>query len=114
MEFRQAVVWAGLLLASQATDTATTAIDSARGALESMPLSSRLLMQGGIGLFGTTKVLLTAAVFVALLLTARWVRLERPGARIVFRLVLVSVQLATIGLVWVSATNTLLFGSLVQ
>ncbi|HKW70338.1 MAG TPA: hypothetical protein VJP81_07115 [Candidatus Dormibacteraeota bacterium] len=43
MEVRQAIMWSSLLLGSQATDTITTAIDRARGAIELMPISARLL-----------------------------------------------------------------------
>jgi hypothetical protein len=101
-----------LLLTGQATDVLTTAMDRARGALESMPLSSGLLDRGGIALLWGTKLLLVAAVATALVLTARWAAPGRPGSRIVFRFALVCTQAATIGLVCVSLTNALLLGSL--
>src|SRR5436190_448187 len=61
VEVRQALLWSGLLLGSQATDTLTTAIDRARGAVEMMPISSRLLEVGGVALFWTFKVMVAAA-----------------------------------------------------
>ena len=112
VEIRQALLWTVLLLAGQAMDVVTTSLDRARGALESMPVSSVLLQQGGIGLFWGTKLLLVAAAASALFLTAIWIRLGRPGAAVVFRLALVAVQAVTIGLVCVSLMNTVLLGSL--
>lgn len=112
MEVRQALLWTVLLLAGQTTDVLTTAVDRARGALESMPVSSGLLEHGGIALLWATKLLLVAAVATALVLTARWAAPDRPGSRIVFRFALVATQAATIGLVCVSLTNALLLGSL--
>ncbi len=112
MEVRQALIWAGLLLAGQATDVLTTAVDRARGALEAMPVSARLLDTGGLWLFWGIKVLLVVAVCGVLVLTGRWVKLGRPGARFVFRLALLSVQGATIAVTSVAFTNALLLGSL--
>src|SRR5947199_27850 len=74
VEIRQAVLWSGLLLGSQATDTLTTAIDRARGTIEMMPVSNRLLEVGGIALFWTFKVLIVASAAAALLAAARKVR----------------------------------------
>jgi acyl dehydratase len=114
MEVRQAFMWTVLLLAGQATDVLTTDFDRARGTLESMPITSGLLEQGGIALLWGTKLLLVAAVATALVVTARWAAPSRPGSRIVFRFALVCTQAVTIGLVCVSLTNALLLGSLIH
>lgn len=114
MEIRQAALWTLLLLFGQTTDVLTTAVDRARGALESMPISGGLLELGGISLFWGTKLLLVAAAGSALLLTARWARRDRMASRITFRFCLVGVQAATLGLAWVSLSNVALLSSLVQ
>jgi hypothetical protein len=114
MEVRQAILWTALLLAGQTTDVITTALDRARGTLESMPVSARLLDLGGIGLFWSTKLLLVAAAGAALVLTARWAGRDGRRSRTTFRFCLVAVQAATVGLVWVSLTNVALLGSLLQ
>ena len=112
MEIRQAAIWTGLLLASQATDVLTTTLDRTRGALESMPASAQLLELGGIGLFWSTKLLLVAAAGIALLVAARWARGDQRASRITFRFCLVAVQAATLGLAWVSLTNLQLLSTL--
>jgi hypothetical protein len=114
VEIRQAALWTALLLASQATDVLTTALDGARGALESMPISARLLELGGISLLWSTKLVLVAAAGTALLLTAHWTRRDRRASRIAFRFCLVSVQAATMGLAWVSFSNVALLSSLLH
>jgi hypothetical protein len=114
MEVRQALLWTALLLAGQTTDVITTAVDRARGTLESMPASARLLELGGLGLLWSTKLLLVAAAGTALLLTARWARRDSRRSRTTFRFCLVAVQAATVGLVWVSLTNVALLSSLLQ
>jgi len=112
VEVRQAALWIALLLGGQATDTMTTAVDSARGALESMPVSAHLLQLGGIALFWSTKCLLVATAATALLVAARWVRPDRQLSRITFRVALLCVQAATIGLAWASVNNVVLLKSL--
>ena len=114
MEIRQAILWTALLLAGQTTDLITTALDRARGALESMPVSARLLERGGISLLWSTKLLLVAAAGIALLLTARWARRDSRRSRTTFRFCLVAVQAATMGLAWVSLTNVALLSSLLH
>jgi hypothetical protein len=114
VEIRQAALWTALLLAGQATDVLTTYLDRARGALESMPVSAHLLERGDIALLWSTKLLLVAAAGTALLLTARWAARDRKASRITFRLCLVAVQAATLGLVWVSLTNVALLSSLLN
>lgn len=112
MEIRQALFWSGLLLSSQTTDTITTEIDRARGALELMPLSGRLLEIGGIALLWGFKLLLVVAATSVLVLAARAVKPEHRLSRFTYRVALVSVQVATVGLVWVSLSNAFLLGSL--
>jgi hypothetical protein len=114
MEFRQAAVWTGLLLASQATDVLTTALDRTLGALEAMPVTDRLLGLGGIGLLWSTKLLLVAAAGTALILTARWAMRDHHASRIAFRFCLVAVQGVTLGLVGVSLSNVALLSSLLR
>jgi len=113
MEIRRALIWTALLLSGEATDVITTSVDRARGAIESMPISSGLIQQGGLGLFWATKVLLVGAAAVALIVTALWIKGKRPGAHIVFRIALVSVQAVTLGLIWISLLNAALLRSLV-
>jgi len=105
VEIRQAVVWSGLLLGSQATDTLTTAIDRARGAVEMMPISSRLLEVGGVALFWTFKVMIVASAAAALVAAARKVREDERLSVVTFRVSLVAVQAITIALAAVSLSN---------
>lgn len=113
VEVRQAILWSGLLLGSQATDTLTTAMDRARGAVEAMPVSARLLEVGGVTLFWTFKVLIVASAAAALLAAARKFR-EDPHrlSWITFRVSLIAVQAVTIALAFVSLNNLALLGSL--
>ena len=112
MEVRQAVLWSALLLGSQATDTLTTAIDRARGAIELMPLSNRLLEVGGVALLWTFKVMIVAGAAAALLAAARKVRQDHTLSRLTFRLALVAVQAVTISLAGVSLSNLALLSSI--
>jgi hypothetical protein len=105
VELRQAVLWSGLLLGSQATDTLTTAIDRARGAVETMPVSSQLLEVGGVALLWTFKVMIVASAAAALIAAARNVRDNHKLSRVTFRVSLVAVQAVTIGLAAVSLSN---------
>lgn len=114
MEIRQAAIWTALLLAGQATDVFTTAVDRARGALESMPVSARLLELGDISLLWSTKILLVTAAGAALFLTALWTKRNGRSSRITFRFCLVAVQAATLGLAWVSLSNVALLSSLLR
>ncbi|HYM67182.1 MAG TPA: hypothetical protein VEW68_07820 [Patescibacteria group bacterium] len=114
MEIRQAVLWAVLLATGQALDVLTTMQDSARGTLEAMPISAGLLDRGGIALFYGVKLLLVAAAGIALVLTARWIKSGTSGSRTVFRIALVGVQAATIGLAAASLSNVILLGSVIR
>jgi hypothetical protein len=111
VEIRQAVLWSGLLLGSQATDTLTTAIDRARGAMESMPVSARLLEVGGVALFWGIKVLIVASAAAALIAAARKVRQDHRLSLITFRVSLIAVQAATVCLASVSLSNLFLLSS---
>ena len=113
MEVRQAVTWSGLLLGSQATDTLTTALDRARGAVEAMPVSARLLEVGGVALLWTFKVMIVASAAAALIAAARRVREDPHRLSILtYRIALVAVQSVTIGLALVSLSNLALLGTL--
>lgn len=77
-----------------------------------MPVSAHLLQLGGIALFWSAKCLLVAAAAMALMVAARWVRPDRQLSRITFRIALLCVQAATIGLAWVSVNNVMLLKTL--
>ncbi len=98
-------MWSGLLLGSQATDTLTTAVDRAQGALEAMPISARLMEVGGIALFWGFKVLVVASAAAALIAAARAVRADHQLSRVTFRVSLLAVQIVTICLAGVSLSN---------
>jgi hypothetical protein len=112
VEIRQALLWSGLLLGSQATDTLTTAIDRARGAVEIMPISSRLLEVGGVALFWTFKVMIVASAAAALVAAARKVHEDQRLSVLTFRVSLVAVQAVTIALAAVSLSNLALLTSI--
>jgi hypothetical protein len=112
VEVRQALLWSGLLLGSQATDTLTTAIDRARGALEAMPVSARLLEVGGIALFWSFKVLVVASAAVVLVAAARAVRQDHRLSLFTFRASLVLVQAVTICLAVTSLSNLAVLSSI--
>jgi len=109
---RQAATWTSLLVAAQAMDVVTTAVDSARGTVESMVVSAELLSQGGLALLLGAKLLLAVAAAAVLGLAALRIRHGVTASRITFRFALVAVQAATIGLVWVSLSNVALLSSL--
>ncbi len=109
---RQAATWTSLLVAAQAMDVVTTAVDNARGTVESMAVSAQLLNQGGLALLLGTKLLLAAAAAAASGLAALRIKRGVNPSRITFRFALTAVQAATIGLVWVSLSNVALLSSL--
>jgi len=113
VELRQALVWSGLLLGSQATDTITTAIDRARGAIETMPVSAQVLDVGGPALFWVLKLLVAAGAAAVLVAAARKVtEHDHRLARFTFRATLVAVQAVTVCLAVVSLSNLALLSSL--
>jgi len=109
---RQAGAWTSLLLAAQAMDVVTTAVDSSRGTVESMAVSAQLLDYGGLALLLGAKLLLAAAAAAALGLAASRIKQGVAPSRITFRFALMAVQAATVGLVWVSLSNVALLSSL--
>jgi hypothetical protein len=112
VEIRQAILWSALLFGSQATDTLTTAIDRARGAIEAMPVSARLLEVGGVALFWGIKVLIVASAAGALMIAARKVRENDRLSRLTFRFSLIAVQATTICLAFVSLSNLAVLSSI--
>jgi hypothetical protein len=113
VEVRQALLWSGLLLGSQATDTLTTALGRSRGAVESMPISARILDVGGVALLWGFKVIIVTSAAAALVAAAYRVR-EDPHrlSRLTYRFALVAVQTVTICLAVVSLSNAALLGSI--
>ena len=108
------MLWNGLLLGSQATDTLTTAIDRARGAVEAMPISAQMLEVGGVALFWVFKVMIVAAAAAALLAAAHNARSDpRRFSRLTFQCSLVAVQAVTICLAFTSLSNVAVLGSIV-
>jgi len=113
VELRQALLWSGLLLGSQATDTLTTAIDRARGAMEAMPVSAQLLDVGGVALFWTFKLMIVAGAAAALIAAARKAGQNRHRLSLfTFRASLVAVQAVTVCLACVSLSNLALLSSI--
>ncbi len=99
-------------MGSQATDTLTTAVDRARGAVEAMPITSRLLEVGGVALLWTFKLMIVASAAAALLAAAQMVRQDQRRSQITFRVCLIAVQAVTIGLAAVSVSNLALMTSI--
>ena len=113
MEVRQALLWSALLLGSQATDTLTTAIDRARGAMEAMPVSAQLLDVGGVALFWIFKLLIVAGAAAVLIAAARKVGEHNHRlSRFTYRATLVAVQAVTVCLACVSLSNLALLSSI--
>lgn len=98
-------MWSGLLLGSQTTDTLTTAVDRARGAIETMPVSARLMDVGGVAMLWGFKVLVVITVAVALMTAASLVRRGHRLSQVTFKVCLSAVQAATICLAFVSLSN---------
>lgn len=113
MELRQALLWSGLLLGSQATDTITTAIDHAKGMIETMPVSAQVLDVGGVALLWTLKLLVVAGAAAALVAAARKAsENDHRLSRFTFRVSLVAVQAVTVCLAFVSLSNLALLSSI--
>ena len=77
-----------------------------------MAVSAQLLDYGGIALLLGAKLLLAAAAAATVSLAALRIKQGVTASRITFRLALMAVQAATIGLVWVSLGNVALLSSL--
>jgi hypothetical protein len=112
MEARLTLIWVGLLGVIESTDVLTTALDRARGSIESVPLSSAVLDQGGVVLFAAVKVGLVAAAAAAALLALRWLRYKRYRARALYTYVLSAIRIATVALAIASLNNALLLNSI--
>jgi len=108
-----AMLWSGLLLGSQTTDTLTTAIDRAKGAVEAMPISAQMLDVGGVVLFWCFKLMIVAGAAAALIAAAHRVREHNHRlARFTFRASLTAVQASTVCLACVSISNLVLLTSI--
>ena len=107
------MLWSGLLLGSQATDTLTTAIDRAKGAMEVMPVSAQLMDVGGVALFWTFKLLIVAGAAAVLVAAARKAtEHDHRLSRFTFRATLIAVQAVTVCLACVSLSNLALLSSI--
>ena len=114
MAIRRSLIWALLLVGAQASDAITTAADRTRGSVEAMGASAGLLGVGGVGFLFTVKLLVAAAAAATLALAARRINPDVMASRVTFRLALVAVQAATLGVVWASLSNIALLTSLVS
>ena len=112
METRVSLIWLGLLGIIESIDILTTALDRARGSIESMPVSAALLNRGGLLLFSSLKALLVAAAAIALVLTLRWIRDNRRHARAVYVYVISAIRMVAVALAIASLNNALLLKSL--
>ena len=109
---RLSLIWVGLLGAIESTDVITTAIGRARGAIEAMPVSAAVMNEGGMTLFVIVKFALVLAGAVAVFLTLRWVRHDRPGAVVMYMFTLAAIRGSTVVLALVSLHNAFLLKSL--
>jgi hypothetical protein len=113
VELRQALLWSGLLLGSQATDTLTTATDRAKGAIEAMPISAQALDVGGVALFWIIKLLIVCSATAILIAAAGKAREDDHRlSRFTFRATLIAVQAVTVCLACVSVSNLALLSSM--
>jgi hypothetical protein len=109
---RRAAVWAVLLAAAQAADVMTSAVDMARGTVESTAATAQLLDRGGLALMLAAKLLVAGAAAAVLGLAALRTRNGAGGTHITFRLALAAVQAGTIAVVWASLNNVALLSSI--
>jgi hypothetical protein len=109
---RCTAVWAVLLAAAQAADVMTSAVDMARGTVESTAATAQLLDWGGLALMLAAKLLVAGAAAAVLRPAALRVRHGAGGAHITFRLALAAVQAGTIAVVWTALNNVALLSSL--
>ena len=112
MESRLSLIWVGLFGVIESIDAFTTAVDRARGSIESMPLSAAVLDQGGLALFVAMKVGLVAAAAAAALLALRWLRFKRDHSRALYVYVISALRMATVALAIASLNNALLLKTL--
>jgi hypothetical protein len=109
---RRAAVWAVLLAAAQAADVMTSAVDMARGTVESTAATAQLLDRGGLALMLAAKLLVAGAAAAVLGLAALRMRNGVGGTHVTFRLALAAVQAGTIAVVWTSLNNVALLSSI--
>ena len=112
MEARLSVIWLGLLAVLESTDVFTTALNRARGSIESMPVSAALLNQGGFGLWVTIKIALVVSASCALLLSLRWLRSRSSHAHAIHVFVLTAIRMGTVAIALASLNNAVLLRSL--
>jgi hypothetical protein len=106
-------VWILLLAGAQAADVLTTAVDLQRGGIEANHLVANLLGMGGIGLVLFLKLMLVAAISVAVCLLQRYARRQPMFAVVTaHRLVWRGIQISVIGLLLVAVHNTLLLAQI--
>lgn len=109
---RLSIIWIGLLGAIQSTDIITTSIGRARGAVEAMPISAAVMNAGGMGLFVFVKFGLVVVGAIAILITLRWVRMDRPHALTLHSFTLAAIRGSTVALALVSLHNAFLLTSM--
>ena len=102
----------GLLGAIESTDVITTAIGRANGAIEAMPISAAVMNEGGMMLFVIIKAALVVAGAVAVFITLRWVRTDRPGAVALYMFTLAAIRGSTVALAVVSLHNAFVLKSM--
>jgi len=90
----------------------TSAVDMARGTVESTAATAQLLDRGGLALMLAAKLLVAGAAAAVLGLAALRIRRGAGGANITFRLALAAVQVGTIAVVWPSLNNVALLSSI--
>lgn len=112
MEARLGLIWLGLLGVLESTDAITTAMDRARGSIESMPISAILLDAGGMGLFVTMKVAVVIGASTALWFSLRWLGSRRAHARALYSYVLSAIRVGSVAIAIASLNNALLLRSL--
>lgn len=109
---RLSLIWIALLGAIQSTDIITTSVGRARGAVEAMPISAAVMNEGGMALFVFVKFGLVLAGAIAILITLRWVRMDRPGALTLYSFTLAAIRGSTVALALVSLHNAFLLTSM--
>ncbi len=104
-------LWIGLLVAAQLADLATTAASISHGGLETNPLVTGIVATGGISGYVLVK-LASVLVVVALIGAAAWLRRWLPVhlAGVVFRSIVVGLQVAVGIQVFAVAANLLVLG----
>ena len=106
------VIWLALLAALESTDVLTTAIDRARGSIESMPFSNAVLNVGGMGLFAVLKLGLVGGAAIALFMAVGWLRRQHTHGKAVYVYVLSAIRIVSVVLAITCLNNALLLSSL--